>query len=131
MHDFRGNFSDAAPAADETIRLRPHDPALHKCIIAKAIAHYQTGQYERAERIAKDSLRTNISWWHSNMMLAASLAQRGRLTDARVAAQRILADQPGITLEIMLQRMPFADPAHSDHLAEGLIRADWRDGQPG
>ena len=128
VHDFKGNFAEAAPAVDETIRLRPHDPVLYKCIMAKAIAHYQTGQYERAERITKDSLRTNNSWWLSNMMLTASLAQRGRLADARVAAQTIRADQPGITLEIMLQRMPFASPAHSDHLAEGLILAGWRDG---
>ncbi len=128
VHDFKGNFSEAASAADKTIRLRPHDPALHKCVISKAIAHYQTGEYERAERIAKDSLRTNNTWWVSNMMLAASLAQRGHVAGAGVAAQRIRADQPGITLEIMLRTMPFANAAHSDHLAGGLIRAGWRDG---
>jgi adenylate cyclase len=128
VHDFRGQFSDAVPAADETIRLRPHDPALHRCVIARAIAHYQTGQYEQAERIARDSLRTNSSWWLSNLMLAASLAQRGRLSDAHVAAQRIREHQPEMTLDIMLQRLPFADRAHSDHLAEGLIRTGWRDG---
>jgi tetratricopeptide (TPR) repeat protein len=128
VYDFRGNFADAMPAVDETIRLRPHDPVLHKCIMAKAIAHYQTGQYGRAERVTRDSFRTNNTWWLSNMLLAASLAQRGHIADARVAAQTIRADQPGITLEIMLQRMPFDSPAHSDHLAEGLIRAGWRDG---
>ena len=127
VHDFKGNFSDATPAADETIRLRPHDPVLHKCIISKAIAHYQTGEYERAERIARDSLRTNSSWWLSNMMLAVSLGQRGCIGDAGSAAERIRTEQPGITLEIMLQRMPFAQSAHVDHLAEGLVRAGWRD----
>lgn len=127
VHDFKGDFSDAMPAADETIRLRPHDPGLHKCIIAKAIAHYQTGQYERAERIARDSLRTNKTWWISNMMLAASLAQRGAVADAAAATEKVRADQPGITLEIMLRTMPFAHAAHSEHLAEGLIRAGWRD----
>lgn len=127
VHDFKGNFSDAKPAADETMRLRPHDPGLYRCIMSKAIADYQTGEYERAERVARDSLRTNSSWWISNMMLMASLAQRGRLEDASAAAERIRADQPGITLEIMLGKMPFTNPAHRDHLAEGLIRAGWRD----
>jgi adenylate cyclase len=128
VHDFKGNFSEAKPAADETIRLRPHDPGLHRCIMSKAIAHYQTGEYEHAERVTRDSLRTNSSYWMGNMMLMASLGQRGRLEDARAAAQRICAVQPGITLEIMLKKTPFADQAHSDHLADGLIRAGWRDG---
>jgi DNA-binding SARP family transcriptional activator len=128
VHDFKGNFSDAMPAADETIRLRPHDPGLHRCIMSKAIAHYQTGEYEHAERVARDSLRTSSTYWIGNMMLMASLGQRGRLEDASVAAQRICSVQPGITLEIMLKKMPFADRVHRDHLADGLIRAGWRDG---
>jgi hypothetical protein len=96
--------------------------------MSKAIAHYQTGEYEHAERVTRDSLRTNSSWWLSNMMLMASLGQRGSMEDARAAAQKIRADQPGVTLDIMLQKTPFADPAHRDHLADGLIRAGWRDG---
>jgi hypothetical protein len=35
--------------------------------------------------------------------------------------------QPGLTLEIMLQSMPFVNPTRCDHLAKGLIQAGWRD----
>jgi DNA-binding SARP family transcriptional activator len=127
VQDYIGNFTEAKPAADETIRLRPHDPVLHRCIMSKSIADYQTAQYESAERVARDSLRTNDSWWLSNMMLAASLGKLGRLTEARVLVDKLREGYPGLTLEIILKKMPFVDPAHGDHLAEGLLEAGWRD----
>ena len=95
--------------------------------MSKSIADYQTAQYESAERVARDSLRTNDSWWLSNMMLAASLGKLGRLTEARVLADKLREGYPGLTLEIILKKMPFVDPAHGDHLAEGLLEAGWRD----
>ena len=127
VQDYIGNFTDAKPAADETIRLRPHDPVLHRCIMSKSIADYQTAHYESAERIARDSLRTNDRWWLSNMMLAASLGKLGRSSEARVLTDKLHDAYPGITLEIILQKMPFVDRAHRDHLAEGLLEAGWRD----
>jgi TolB-like protein/DNA-binding SARP family transcriptional activator len=127
VHDFLGNFDEARAAADETVRLRPHDPALHKCILARGIADYQTGDYQSAMRVIHDSQRTDKTWWMSNMMLAATAGQRGARDTAREAIERIRADQPGITLEIMLTRMRYTDPVHREHLAEGLTRAGWRD----
>ena len=127
VHDFMGNFSDAIPAADETIRLRPHDPVLHRCIMSKSIADYQTSQYEHAELVARDSLRTNDSWWLSNMMLAACLGKQGRSDEARATIDKLREGYPGLTLEIMLHAMPFVDATHRDHLAEGLVQAGWRD----
>lgn len=127
VHDFIGNFSDAKPAADETIRLRPHDPVVHRCIMSKSIAEYQTEEYLRAERIARDSLRTNDSWWMSNMMLVACLGKQERSDEAGATIDRMRTAYSGITLENMLHAMPFADTAHSDHLAEGILQAGWRD----
>lgn len=126
-HDFKGSFSEAIPAADETIRLRPHDPVLHRCIMSKSIAAYQIAHYEGAERVARDSIRTNDRWWLSNMMLAASLGKQGRPDAAKPAIEKLKKDLPGLTLQAMLQGMPFADAAHREHLADGLIQAGWRD----
>jgi len=125
--DFFGDFSDAKSAADETIRLRPHDPLLYRCIISKSIAEYQTADYDRAERITRDSLRTDASWWNSRVLLAASLAKEGRLDEARETVDRIRQDHPGLTLEVMLRRMPFADPQYTEHLSDGIVQAGWRD----
>jgi len=47
--------------------------------------------------------------------------------DAVEAMERIRASQPGITLETMIERVPFTQPAHRAHLAAGLERAGWRD----
>jgi hypothetical protein len=121
-----GNFSDAKPAADETIRLRPHDPILHRCIMSKSIADYQTGHYESAEFVARDSLRTNGSWWMSNTILAACLGKLQRRDEARVTIDKIRNAHPDLTLETIMQKMPFVDPRHREHLEEGLIQAGWR-----
>jgi TolB-like protein/DNA-binding SARP family transcriptional activator len=125
--DFMGKFSDAKYAADETIRLRPHDPMLYRCIISKSIAEYQTSDYDRARNITRDSLRSDASWWNSRMLLAASLSKDGQIDEARDVVDRMRDDFPDLTLEIMLRRMPFADPLHAEHLSEGMVLAGWRD----
>ncbi len=125
--DFMGKFTEAKSAADETIRLRPHDPMLHRCIISKSIAEYQTSNYGRARYITRDSLRTDASWWQSRMLLAASLGIDGHTAEARDTIAGLQKDFPSLTLETMLLHMPFADPGHSDHLTEGMVLAGWRD----
>lgn len=126
-HDFNGDFSIAAQAADQTIRLRPHDPTLYKCISSKAIACYLTGNYVQADRIARSSLRGNTTFWLANLILAASAGQCGRPDNAVPSIERLRNQLRGVQLDIVLQRLPFADPAHIDHLSEGMRRAGWKD----
>lgn len=126
-HDFLGQFAEAQTAADQTMLLRPHDPILCKCVISKSIADYQTGDYERAERIAQNSIRTNSVWWMSNALLAASMAQQKKLAEALAVTKRLRATYPGLKLEKLAAGLPFTDPAHRDHLVEGLVQAGWRD----
>lgn len=61
------------------------------------------------------------------MLLAASLAKAGQESEARVVADKLRRDYPGLTLETMLRRMPFARTQHTEHLADGLVQAGWRD----
>ncbi len=126
-HNFAGSFADAKPAADETIRLRPYDPLLHRCIMSKSLADYQTGDYERSERVTRESLRVNDRWWFSNMMLAACLGRLGKADAAREPIEKLKSYYAGLSLEIFEQELPFVDPSHRDHLTEGLIKAGWRD----
>ena len=124
-----GKFDEARPAADETVRLRPHDPGLSRCILAKSIADYQTDNYESAAHVAMDSIRSDPQWWLSNTFLAAASGQIGHgiSAESTEAIERIRADQPGITLDLVLERVPFTKPEHREHLAAGLERAGWRD----
>ena len=122
---------EAPPAADETIRLRPHDNFLHRCIISKAIAYYQSGQYDEAELVARDSLREDDTWWVSNLWLTASLAQMGRKDEAEIGVRKIQRSQPRMTLDTILSILPFADLEHCEHLSEGLIKAGWTDAKIG
>ena len=124
--DFLGNFSEAKAAADQTMLLRPHDPILHRCVVSKAIADYQTGEYQRAERIAQNSVRTNSTWWMSNAMLASSMAQQGKQAEAQQVLERIYLNYPDLKLEKLLDGMPFIDPGHTEHIRHGLVKAGWK-----
>lgn len=127
IHDWRGEFAAARPACDETIRLRPHDPVLHKCILSKSIADYATGNVESAERIARDSLRTNDTWWYSHVLLAAALGQQAQRAEAQERIATIKELYPGLTLERMMEKFPFDNAGHAERLADGLMRAGWSD----
>jgi hypothetical protein len=107
--------------------LRPHDPILHRCVISKSIAHYQTGDYETAERIAQNSVRTNAVFWMSNAMLASSLAQQGKIAASQLVVERIHLNHPGLKMEKLLDGMPFTNSDHVEHLKQGLVKAGWED----
>ncbi len=127
VHNFRGEFAAAMPAVDETMRLRPHDPVLHRCIMAKSIACYQTGNYDQAANVARNSLSTSSTWWMSNALLAASVGQQGSDGETAQAIERVHVNYPGITLEGLLGVMPFVEQTYLDHLREGLVKAGWTD----
>jgi DNA-binding SARP family transcriptional activator/TolB-like protein len=124
--DFDGSFPDALEAADQTIRLRPHDPLLYRCTIAKAIAAYQLGDYEMTDRVARDSRRSDSSYSLSNALLIASLGQQGRAVEAERIIQEFRSAQPHFDLVQVVRTMfPFSNPMHGENLADGLLRAGW------
>ena len=60
------------------------------------------------------------------MILAACLGKLQRLDEAQVTIDKIRNAHPYLTLETIMQKMPFVDPRHREHLEEGLIQAGWR-----
>lgn len=118
-----GDFEDACKAIDTTERLRPGDPSLSTCMIFKAIAQYQVGEYESAARVSELSLAIDDRFWLSNLMSAVSLAQLGRNSEAQVACTRLNQALPNITLKALSNALPFKDEAHFDHVVEGMHKA--------
>jgi len=125
-HAKMGNFAETKPALDETLRLRPHDQSLFRCVITKSIADYQTGDYVQAEQVARDSLRGG-PWWLSSVMLAASLGQQERSAEAENSVNELAKHHPDLTLDKMMEMARFSNSAHNEHLSEGLVKAGWRD----
>jgi tetratricopeptide (TPR) repeat protein len=97
-----------------------------------ALAHYHQGNYEEAVRYAERALQSRRLPFELRTLLA-SLGQLGRMDEARV----VLAELERIELAEAKRyweiTIPYADPAHRQHLLEGLRKAGCgsNDGQLG
>ncbi|MCB1744480.1 MAG: hypothetical protein KDK91_29200 [Gammaproteobacteria bacterium] len=123
--DLVGRFEEALPAVEETIRLRPFDRVLSRCIISKAIAQYQTGDYAGAERVVRLSQQIEPNWSLSNVLLLAVLGQLGDRDRADEQVRKLVQLHPEATLERMSKALPFAVSDYQAHFEEGIKKAGW------
>jgi adenylate cyclase len=76
--DCIGEFEEAPKTVTYSLRLRPYDQTIVRCIPAISIAHYQLGDYDAAQEVAQRVVGMNKNYWMGHQMLAASLGQLGR-----------------------------------------------------
>jgi TolB-like protein/Flp pilus assembly protein TadD len=125
--DCIGEFEEALKIVTDSLRLRPHDQTIVRCIPAISIAHYQLGEYDAAREVAQRVVRMNKNYWMGHQMLAASLGQLGRKQEAAAALAEILRREPKVSRAAFSSRFPFRDPAYVERVEQGLIKAGWRD----
>jgi adenylate cyclase len=78
-------------------RLNPVDPRGWTTFYAMAAAHYLARRFEEAEKFARRGLELRVSAVPLRS-LAASLAQQGRIEEARAVIAQLLVIQPNSTL---------------------------------
>ena len=119
---FVGHFSEALEPLLTAMRLSPRDPLSYLFFYNIALAHYHLRNYEEAVHFAERSL--SLRRTHFTMVvLAASLGQMDSGEDARHLIVE-LADNPPADPERYWRIIaPYADPAHREHLFEGLKKA--------
>lgn len=122
-----GEFEEALKTVTYSLRLRPYDETLARCIPALSIAHYQLGAYDEAEEIARRAIGINTIYWMGHQMLAASLGQLGRTQEAAEKVAEIRLREPKVSRTAYSGRFPFRDPIHVEQIEDGLIKAGWRD----
>jgi adenylate cyclase len=125
--DCIGEFEEALKTVTDSLRLRPHDQTIVRCIPAISIAHYQLGEYDAAQEVAQRVVGMNKNFWMGHQMLAASLGQLGRKQEAAAALAEILRREPKVSRAAYSGRFPFRDPVHAERIEDGLIKAGWRD----
>ena len=125
--DCIGEFEEALSTVTNSLRLRPYDQTIVRCIPAISIAHYQLGAYDAAHEVAQRVVGMNKNYWMGHQMLAASLGQLGRTQEAAAALAEILRREPKVSRAAYSGRFPFRDPSHVERVEEGLIKAGWRD----
>jgi len=109
-----GKPLEAADSIARALRLNPHPPAWYYWL--KGEAEYASRQYEKAVA----TLRLAETYGTpSRSILAAALAQLGRLEEARIEARLFMADYPDFRIESFLDTQPFRHRADREHFAEG------------
>jgi tetratricopeptide (TPR) repeat protein len=113
-----GQPADALADIQKALRLNPHPPGWYYWLLGQA--QYLDHQYDRAVQ----SLRREETYrMPSRRTLAASLAQLGRLDEARREAQMFLTSNPHFTIRQWVETQPFRDEAACQHFVDGYRKA--------
>ena len=84
------------------------------------IAHYAAREYEAAAKV----LRLDVTYRSgSRRLLAASLAQLGRLDEARREGALFMASNPHFSVARWATTQPARDDATLQHFVEGYLKA--------
>jgi TolB-like protein/Flp pilus assembly protein TadD len=117
-----GQSEEAIVNCEKAMRLSPKDPMTHVSLHGIALAHFVAGRYEEAAKWSRRSLQHRPDSALAGCILAASLAQAGRLDEATAA---IAATFPRArpSLSRVLQNVAHADPDVAERFLEGLRKA--------
>jgi TolB-like protein len=113
-----GRSVDGLEHIRKAFRLNPYPPSWYYLLLGQA--HYALRQYDSAIEILRkeETYRTG-----SRRFLAASLAQLGRLEEARREAELFLVSNPHFTIGHWVSSHPFRDDATAAHFVEGYRKA--------
>ena len=118
-----GGEPDESIANNElALRINPSDPLNPHRYFGLALAHYLASRYAKTLEYATLVVQVRPDWWLGLIIYAASLAQVGRVADARSACLDLQRAKPDMTVA-SLNALPFAKANDRDHVADGLRKA--------
>src|SRR5258708_7370285 len=88
-----------------------------------AFSHYLLRQYDASLSWAREALYSNPNHLQVLAVRAAALAQLGRSEEAATAAEVLLTNYRGLTVERHLRNFRWKNPADIAHYREGLLKA--------
>jgi adenylate cyclase len=95
----------------------------YKWAALNAFSHYLVGQYDASLSWAREALYLNPNHLQVLAVRAASLAQLGRTEEAAKAAEVLLTNFPGLTVERHLRNFRWKIAADIAHYRDGLLKA--------
>ena len=113
-----GRVAEGLEQIQKAFRLNPHPASWYYWLLGQA--QYAARQYESAVATLskEDTYRTG-----SRRILAASLAQLGRLKEAQREAEMFLVTSPHFTISHWASTQPFRDEAMRAHFIDGYRKA--------
>ena len=114
----QGEAATAIADIEKAFRLNPFPPGWYYWILG--YAQYAAGLYgDAVAALGHESTRRS----GSRRLLAASLAQVGRIDEARFEAQQFLSANPDFSMRRWATAQPFRDDADREHFLDGYRKA--------
>ena len=105
----------------KALRLNPYPPGWYYWLLG--LAQYAAGRYEDAVETLRHKLTHRMG---SQRILAASLAQLGRIKEAKREAGQFLASHPHFSMQHWADTQPFRHEADRQHFIDGYVKAGLR-----
>ncbi|MEA2887443.1 MAG: hypothetical protein QOD11_1803 [Bradyrhizobium sp.] len=120
---FAGHDREAIAHAEDAIRLSPMDPDMALFLGGIAVAHYGAGRYAEAVRVSEQISRLRPGFQGAQRLHCASLAQAGRIDEARSYLEIVRREQPQLTLDWIKASVPYQTPRLMERFLEGMRKA--------
>ena len=123
---FDGRSDEAIERMSLAMRMSPHDRQNSIYMGGMAVANYLAGRYDEAIDWARKAVQQGPSMTAPHRILCASLAQAGRLDEARRVVDRVREMQPYISIDWVERMVPYTRD-QLPHFLEGLRKAGLSD----
>jgi tetratricopeptide (TPR) repeat protein len=120
---FAGRDREAIEHGEAAIRLSPLDPEMALFLGAIAVAHYAAGRYAEAIERSLEAQRLRPAFQGSRRLLCASLAEAGRIDEARSLLATIRREQPQLSLAWIRANVPYQTLELMERYLEGFRKA--------
>jgi TolB-like protein/Flp pilus assembly protein TadD len=119
---FDGRSDQAIDHIEQAIRMSPHDPQNALLNAALGFAHYVAGHYEEAAGFGRKAIQQRFELTNGHRVYVASLAQAGRIDEARAALARLQELLPETSIAWVERNIPHT-PGPMAKFLEGLRKA--------
>jgi TolB-like protein/Tfp pilus assembly protein PilF len=120
---FAGQDAEAIAHGEEAIRLSPLDPETAMFIGGIAVSHYVSGRYAEAARYSEELVRLRPGFHGAQRLRCASLAQIGRVEEARSLLAVLRREHPEMTVEWIRTSVPYQTPELMERFLDGMRKA--------
>ena len=120
---FSGRCDEAIAHGREAIRLSPLDPDTAMFLGGITVANYLAGRYAEAFETSEQLLRLRPGFHGAQRLRCASLAQMGRVEEARQSLAALRLEQPQLSVDWIKSSVPYQTPELMEHFLAGMRKA--------
>jgi TolB-like protein len=120
---FAGRDREARDHGQDAIRLSPLDPEMAMFLGGIAVAHYVAGRFAESAQFAEEIMRLRPGFLGAQRLRCASLAQAGRVDEARLILAALRREHPEMTIDWLRASVPYQTPELMERFLDGMRKA--------